>query len=149
PKDIKLDIPLAVNGRQLKVNFINTGVPHTVIFVNGIEGLDVRGIGGMVRNHPKFSPRGTNVNFVEVRGKDLIRIRTYERGVEDETLACGTGSTASALVFALKNDLHQLIKVQTQSGQILKISFEKENNKFKKVWLAGGVRIVYKGEYYV
>jgi len=149
PKDIKLNIPLTVNGRKLKVNFVNTGVPHAVIFVSGIDGIDVQRIGKIIRNHQKFSPRGTNVNFVEVMGKDLIRVRTYERGVEDETLACGTGSTASALIFALKNDSGDLIKVQTQSGETLRIYFEKEGAKFKKVWLAGSVRIVYKGEYYV
>jgi len=149
PQDIKLNMPLTVNGRKLKVNFINTGVPHVVIFVSGIDGIDVKRIGNAIRHHKKFSPRGTNVNFVEVTGKDSIRVRTYERGVEDETLACGTGSTASALIFALKNDSGDLIKVQTQSGETLRIYFEKEGAKFKKVWLAGSVRIVYKGEYYV
>jgi diaminopimelate epimerase len=148
-QDIKLDIPLLVNGRLLKVNFINTGVPHVVIFVSGIDNIGVKYLGGIIRNHKKFLPRGTNVNFVEVKGKNLIQIRTYERGVEDETLACGTGSTAAALIFALKNNLEDVIKVQTQSGQILKISFQKEAGEFRKVWLEGSVRIVYKGEYYV
>lgn len=149
PKDIKLDIPLIVNKRSLKVNFINTGVAHVVIFVNGIDSLDLKHIGRSIRNHQKFSPRGTNVNFVEEKDKNLIRIRTYERGVEDETLACGTGSTAAALIFALKNNLDNLIKVKTQSGEILKVTFQKENGEFIKVWLEGSVRIVYKGEYYV
>ena len=149
PKGIKLDIPLIVNRRQLKVNFINTGVPHVVIFVQGIENIGVKNIGRIIRYHAKFSPAGTNVNFVEEKGKNLIRIRTYERGVEDETLACGTGSTAAALIFALKNNLDNLIKVKTQSGQILKVSFQKENGEFKKVWLEGSVKIVYKGECYV
>jgi len=149
PQDIKLDIPLVVNDRLLKVNFINTGVPHVVIFVNGIDSLEVKLLGQIIRYHQKFLPRGTNVNFVEEKGKNLIRIRTYERGVEDETLACGTGSTAAALIFALKNDLDNSIQVQTQSGQILKISFQKECGEFKKAWLEGSVRIVYKGEYHV
>ncbi|MDD5130243.1 MAG: diaminopimelate epimerase [Candidatus Omnitrophica bacterium] len=149
PKDIKLDIPLMTSDRLMKVNFINTGVPHAVIFVNGIEGINVKHIGYSIRNHKAFSPRGTNVNFVEEIGENTIRVRTYERGVEDETLACGTGSTASALIFALKNNLDGLIKVQTQGGEILKISFQKESGGFKKVWLEGAVRIVYKGEYYV
>ncbi|MCX5694497.1 MAG: diaminopimelate epimerase [Candidatus Omnitrophica bacterium] len=149
PKDIKLDIPLITSGRLVKVNFINTGVPHAVIFVNGIERIDVKHIGSNIRNHKTFAPRGTNVNFVEEIGSNAIRVRTYERGVEDETLACGTGSTASALVFALKNNLDSLINVCTQGGETLKISFQKEDGEFKKVWLAGAVRIVYKGEYYV
>lgn len=149
PHDIKLDIPLMVNGRRIKANFINTGVPHVVIFVSGINDLDVKNIGCQIRNHQKFLPRGTNVNFVQEQGARSIRIRTYERGVEDETLACGTGTTAAALIFALKNNLDNLIKVQTQSGEILKVSFQKQGAEFQKVWLEGSVRIVYKGECYV
>ncbi|MFA5093514.1 MAG: diaminopimelate epimerase [Candidatus Omnitrophota bacterium] len=149
PKNIKLDLPLKVSGRLIKVNFIDTGVPHTVVFVNGIEKINVETIGRSIRNHVKFSPEGTNVNFVQVLGPNLIQIRTYERGVEGETLACGTGSTASALIFALKNNLNNLIKVKTQSGEVLKIYFKKDNSNFKQVWLEGSARIVYKGEYYV
>jgi len=149
PKGIKLDIPIKVNGRSIKVNFINTGVPHTVVFVNGINDIDVRQIGRSIRNHAKFRPAGTNVNFVEVKGHNTIRIRTYERGVEDETLACGTGSAASALIFALKNNLDDLVKVETQSGEILRVYFQRTDSKFSNVWLEGSARIVYKGEYYV
>jgi diaminopimelate epimerase len=149
PKSIKLDIPLTVNGRRILVNFINTGVPHAVIFVSGLEDMDVTRLGRIIRNHQLFSPCGTNVNLVEEKGKNLIQIRTYERGVEDETLACGTGSTAAALILALKNNLDGLIKVKTQGGEILKVSFQKKNGKFSQVWLEGPVRIVYKGECYV
>lgn len=149
PKNIRLDIPLITNGRLLKVNFINTGVPHVVVFVNCLDDLDVKYIGRNIRNHQEFSPRGANVNFVEEKEKNLIRIRTYERGVEDETLACGTGGTAAALIFALKNNLDNLIKIQTLSGEILKVYFNKEAGKITKVWLEGSARIVYKGECYV
>ena len=100
PREVKLDIPLRVNGRLLKVNFINTGVPHVVVFVNGIEKIDLMHIGSSIRNHQAFLPQGTNVNFVQEKDKNFIVIRTYERGVEGETLACGTGSTAAALIFA-------------------------------------------------
>jgi len=149
PKQIKLDIPLRVNGRLIKVNFINTGVPHVIVFVNSIGCINVSQIGSIIRNHARFAPRGTNVNFVEVKGSDLIRIRTYERGVEGETLACGTGSIASALIFAFKNNLNDLVKVQTQSGEILKVYFQRDNCKFNNVWLEGSAKIVHKGEYYV
>jgi len=149
PKQIRLDIPLKVNGRLIKVNFINTGVPHVIIFVIGIDNIDVAQIGRSIRYHKKFAPRGTNVNFVEAIENNLIRIRTYERGVEGETLACGTGSTAAALIFALKKNLNKLVKVKTQSGEILKIYFKREKNKFENVWLEGSARIVYKGECYV
>jgi len=149
PKEIKLDIPLEVNGRSIKVNFVNTGVPHAVIFVEGLETIDVDGIGRLIRRHAQFSPAGTNVNFVEPGENNLIRIRTYERGVEAETLACGTGSTASAIIFALKNNVDHLVKVKTQSTEILKVYFDRQDEGFKNVWLEGSARIVYKGEYYV
>ncbi|MDD5281559.1 MAG: diaminopimelate epimerase [Candidatus Omnitrophica bacterium] len=149
PKQIKLDIPLNVAGRLIKVNFINTGVPHVVIFVDGLDKMDVTGIGCLIRWHLKFSPAGTNVNFVEVKDDNLIRIRTYERGVEGETLACGTGSTAAALIFALKNNLKTPVKVKTQSGEVLKIYFNKDDERFRGVWLEGSAKIAYKGEYYV
>ncbi|MDD5691885.1 MAG: diaminopimelate epimerase [Candidatus Omnitrophica bacterium] len=149
PKGIKLDIPLRVNGRLIRVNFINTGVPHAVVFVNGIDNIDVENIGRSIRFHSKFAPAGTNVDFVEVKGNDLIAIRTYERGVEDETLACGTGSVASGLIFALKSDLDRLVKVRTRGGEELKVYFKKYNKNFRDVWLEGSAKIVYKGEYYV
>lgn len=149
PKAIKLDIPLRVNGRLIRVNFINTGVPHAIVFVSGIDNIDVANIGGNIRRNARFAPAGTNVNFVEIKGNNLIRIRTYERGVEDETLACGTGSAAAALVFALKNNLEKLVRVTTQSAEQLKVYFRKEKNKFQDVWLEGSAKIVYKGEYYV
>jgi diaminopimelate epimerase len=149
PAAIKLDIPLKVNGRLIKVNFINTGVPHVVVFVEGLDKMNVDGIGRLIRYHIKFAPCGTNVNFAEVQEGNLIRVRTYERGVEGETLACGTGSTASALIFALKNNLKGLVRVKTQSREILKIYFNKDMDNFKDVWLEGSARIVYKGEYYV
>ncbi len=149
PKALKLDIPLKVNNRQIKVNFVNTGVPHTIIFVKGIAGINVHSIGSQIRRHNKFAPAGTNVNFLEVIGPDIIRIRTYERGVEGETLACGTGSTAAALIFALKNKLNNLVKVQTQGGETLKVYFKRIDDKFENVWLEGSAKIVYNGEYYV
>jgi diaminopimelate epimerase len=149
PRDIRLNIPLRVSGRLIKVNFIDTGVPHAVVFVNGIDNIDVASIGRSIRFHAKFSPAGTNVDFAEVKGNNLIGIRTYERGVEDETLACGTGSVAAALIFALKSNLDRLVKVRTRGGEELKVYFKKENNSFRDVWLEGSAKIVYKGEYYV
>jgi len=145
PKEIKLNIPLKVNGRLIKVNFINTGVPHLVVFVDRLDKIDVAGIGRAIRRHVRFAPAGTNVNFVEVKNGNLIRIRTYERGVEAETLACGTGSIAAALIVALKNNLVNLVKVRTQSGETLKVYFNNKEGKFKSVWLEGSAKIVYKG----
>jgi len=145
PKGIMQDISLKVCGRPIRVNFIDTGVPHAVIFVEGLDKVDVDTVGRIIRNHPRFSPAGANVDFVEVLEHGFIRVRTYERGVEGETLACGTGSTASALIFALKEGLNKLVRVKTQSGEVLKIYFEKSGSSFKEVWLEGSAKIVYRG----
>jgi len=149
PKDIKFDIPLKVNSRNLKVNFVDTGVPHAVVFVEGLDKINVSVLGRLLRYHEKFAPRGTNVNFVEVLSKNSFKIRTYERGVEDETLACGTGTVASTLIFALKTGSGNKIKAHTKGEEILTVYFKKRGNKFTDVWLEGKAGIVYKGEYYV
>ena len=166
PKEYQKKIPLVIHGRKLKVNFINTGVPHTIVFVQGIEQIDVTNIGREIRYHKYFSPAGTNVNFVEIVNKTAIKARTYERGVEDETLACGTGVAASAIVFALQSPAgqravvgppiaqaivsrQQKINVLTQGGEILRVYFKKDGNEISDVWLEGRAKIVYKGEFYV
>jgi diaminopimelate epimerase len=147
PKNLKLDLPVKLSGRNLSVNFINTGVPHAVIFSAGLDNINVSAIGRLIRFHKAFAPKGTNVDFVEVTGKDSIKVRTYERGVEDETLACGTGSTASALIFALKTGVMNKVNVQTRGGEFLKVYFKNDFNKLSDVWLEGKVNIAYKGEY--
>jgi diaminopimelate epimerase len=149
PKGLKQDLPVDVNGRKLRVNFINTGVPHAVIFVDGLDKIDVFNLGRCIRYHKVFSPAGANVNFIEALGRNAIKIRTYERGVEDETLACGTGSTASALIFALKAGLEDKVMVHTRGKEILTVYFTKKGLFFSDVWLEGRARIVYKGAYNV
>jgi len=149
PKGIKLDLPVKLGSRTLRVNFINTGVPHAVIFTSCLDKINVRELGELIRHHKVFKPKGTNVDFVEVTGKDSVAVRTYERGVEDETLACGTGSTASALIFALKSGANNKVNVRTKIGEILKIYFKNGPDGLKNVWLEGKVNLVYKGEYNV
>lgn len=151
PRGMKLDMPVKVNNRTLHANFINTGVPHAVIFVEGLDKIDVTDLGNCVRYHKSFAPCGTNVDFVEVLNNNTIKVRTYERGVEDETLACGTGAVASALVMSYKLQVmsYNKISVQTKSGEILKVYFDKIGNNFENIWLEGTTRIVYSGVYYV
>jgi diaminopimelate epimerase len=124
-------------------------VPHAVIFTEGLEQIDIVPLGRLIRHHKKFSPRGTNVNFVEVLHSGSIKVRTYERGVEDETLACGTGSAASAIIFALKTNALGKIQVHTRSKEVLSVYFARLVDKFSNVWLEGKARKVYEGEYYV
>lgn len=151
PKDIKLNISIKVNNRPLRVNFIHIGVPHTVIFAESLDKIDVLNIGRRIRYHPRFAPQGTNVDFVEILSKNSIGVRTYERGVEEETLACGTGAVASALITSYKLPItsYDKINVHTKSKEILKVFFNKISNKFNNVWLEGKAREAYKGEYHV
>ena len=151
PFGIKLDLPLKVLGRKIKVNFINTGVPHVVVFVQGLDNINVEEIGRAIRFHKKFGAAGANVNFVEVTGKNHISIRTYERGVEAETLACGTGSLASSIMYQLKFESSKPKKeidifVKTKSSEILKVSFDITKDRIDNVWLQGRAFLAYKGE---
>jgi diaminopimelate epimerase len=146
PLDVKLDLSVNIFGRGVKVNRINTGVPHVVVFVDSLGDINIKEIGREIRFHDAFAPAGTNVNFVEVVGKDSICLRTYERGVEDETLACGTGSVASALIFGLKNDLYGQIKVQNKSGEVTTVSFCRNGNIVSDVWLEGKAFLTFTGK---
>jgi len=150
PKNLNLDLPVRLVG-PLRVNFINTGVPHAVVFVDSVDKIDVFSLGRQLRFHKIFAPQGTNVDFVEIVSQDKIKVRTYERGVEDETLACGTGVTASALVTAIKLNkvCRGQISVLTRSGETLKVYFNVSAHKFSNVWLEGKAGIICEGEYHV
>ncbi|PJC48395.1 MAG: diaminopimelate epimerase [Candidatus Omnitrophica bacterium CG_4_9_14_0_2_um_filter_42_8] len=149
PGGLKVNFPINVNGREIKANFINTGVPHTVVFVEGLDKIDVDSIGSGIRYHDEFKPKGSNVNFVEIVDDRNIKIRTYERGVEGETLACGTGSVASAIISTLKAQGSGLkVNVHTKGG-VLKVEFDNIKNKIKNVYLEGEAKIVFQGGIYV
>jgi len=152
PYGVRLRIPLKVGGKIIRVQFINTGVPHTAVFVEGLAKIDVEALGRAIRYHKRFKPGGTNVDFVEISGDTAIGVRTYERGVESETLACGTGAAASALVSSLSGALTaravNTVNVRTKSGEKLRVYFNRRGSRIDTVWLEGNARIVYKGEYY-
>lgn len=155
PKSYKPNIPLDISGREIEVTYIDTGVPHVIVFVHSINHIDVRGIGRAIRFHAKFEPRGTNVNFVEQESTNLITARTYERGVEDETKACGTGSVASALITYLKlnpgitDKKNASMQVRTKSGEILKVTFDINKDTISNVWLKGSAKFIAEGEYFI
>jgi diaminopimelate epimerase len=145
PTDLRLDIKLPVESENKTVHFINSGVPHVVIPVARIDDLDVRREGSAIRYHKMFSPTGANVNFIEKRGPKKIGVRTYERGVEDETLACGTGVVASALIFATTENTDGPITVIARGGDELQVGFEKSGNQFRDVTLTGPAEFVFEG----
>ena len=125
---------------------INTGSPHFVKFASEVKDIDVAATGYDIRNSKEFSAEGINVNFVESTGEDSIFVRTYERGVEDETLSCGTGVTAAALLSAHNDNGFNNIKVKTPGGH-LTVEFEKTDDQhFKNIWLCGPAEFVFKGE---
>ena len=145
PTDLRLSINLPVADQNKAVHFINSGVPHVVIPVSRIDDVDVRREGSVVRYHKMFSPNGTNVNFIERRGPKKIAVRTYERGVEDETLACGTGVVASALVFTAIEKVNGPITVIARGGDELQVGFERSENRFRNVTLTGPAEFVFEG----
>jgi diaminopimelate epimerase len=146
PQELYTELPLALNGGDRMINAINTGVPHVVIETADLDTLDVIQLGREIRYHADFAPAGTNVNFIADHPDGGIAIRTYERGVEDETLACGTGSVAGALVAAGKYRRPSPIDVMTRSGIRLSVHFEWIEDRFTHVFLEGDARVVYEGE---
>lgn len=125
-------------------SFLDTGSPHLVVFVDNAKNADVVGMGKLLRNDPRFAPGGTNVNFVSYSNGRLF-VRTYERGVEDETLSCGTGITASALAIAKKLNLpFQQIDIDALGGEF-KVTFEKSVDGYDNIWLQGPVKLAFEG----
>jgi diaminopimelate epimerase len=146
PHGLKLDEAITIGQKKQILSSINTGVPHAIIFVDDFKGVDVVRGGREIRYHAHFSPSGTNANFVRVENPSLLSVRTYERGVEDETLACGTGAVAAALVAAFKGLVKSPVSIKTSGGEILTVHFDIEGREVKKVFFEGDVHIIYEAE---
>jgi diaminopimelate epimerase len=142
-----IDIPL--DGESLLGHFIKVGVPHVAVPVDDLEQTPVTGWGRAVRFHALFAPAGTNVNFVRPEGPQDLRIRTYERGVEDETLACGTGAVAAALIAARLGQVVSPVTVHTRGGEALTVYFTPQGETFTGVFLEGDALVAYQGELWV
>ena len=145
PREERLNDWVSSSQGKLAVHSVNTGVPHAVIYVTDADKAMVQELGAEMRYHDHFKPRGTNVNFVQILGPGSIRVRTYERGVEGETLACGTGVTAAALVSARVHGFSSPVRVQVQGGDQLEVSFRVENGQFSEVQLKGPAQFVFEG----
>jgi diaminopimelate epimerase len=145
PTQLTTNQRITIDDIPFDVDSVNTGVPHVVHFTSYLDEFDVIHIGRAIRYHKEFKPAGTNANFVEVIDDRTLRIRTYERGVEDETLACGTGSVAAALIAAEKNMVVSPVNVIVRSGETLRIHFEKTVNGFEQIYLEGKANVVYEG----
>lgn len=146
PKDFQLQQTIEVEGKNITLHSVDTGVPHVVIFVDDINKVDVCSLGSRIRYHKAFMPAGTNVNFV-CRQQDGFAVRTYERGVEDETLACGTGATAAALVAALIEKEKSPVDIITSGGDKLTILFDLGTGPAaENVFLRGPAHLIYEGK---
>jgi diaminopimelate epimerase len=152
PKKIKYNFRVKAGGKLINAHYADTGSPHVVIdieesegFLSSLERVPVESLGREIRYLPEFSPGGTNVNFINVDGK-IIHIRTYERGVEAETLACGTGSAAAALISYVTKNIQPPTELITKGNEKLLVNFDVENSKVKNLSLTGPAKIVFTGE---
>ena len=145
PGEIRLNLRIKIKQKGYTLHFINFGVPHTIIFVDDLKKVDLKNIAPLIRNHQKFAPCGTNVDFVKVVDYHSLLLRTYERGVEEETFSCGTGSSAAAIISYKFGKVNSPVKVSPTSGEPLKLFFDA---KLKEIYLEGKANEVYKGECY-
>ena len=136
---------IIVENEAIDLWSLNSGVPHAVIQVEDPGAVEVKRLGRLVRRHPHFAPAGTNVNFFSMKGGDRLAIRTYERGVEDETLACGTGSVATSIAAGRFLGVTSPVTVETQGGGELVIHFTLGESEATEVFLEGGARKVFSG----
>jgi len=145
PHGTALGASLSAAGETLAVHFLNTGVPHAVVFREELATTDVRQLGAALRYHAHFAPKGTNANFALVLPDGSLELRTYERGVEDETLACGTGVVAAALLHHLLHNAPSPVAVKVRGGDTLSVAFVRGAETFEHVTLTGPADFVFDG----
>jgi diaminopimelate epimerase len=146
PKDMVLNDGLILANYPVPISRVNTGVPHVVMEVKDLPSANVKVVGREIRFHSQFEPEGTNVNFIAPLNDKMWAIRTYERGVEGETLACGTGNVAAALILAERYQFPSPVTLKTLSGSDLTVYFKKEDGVYTDVYLEGDARVIYRGE---
>ena len=149
PSNIIDNMEIYMDGETVVGSFVNTGVPHFVVILDDVNAVDVKELGRKIRFHERFNPAGTNVNFVQKLNSSTIKVRTYERGVEDETLACGTGASASAVVCGYKNLASSPVKVITSGGEELTIYFTINHTKVTELFLEGEVKLICEGDVFL
>ncbi len=146
PKGLRLGIRLTHAAKKLQVHAINSGVPHAILLTSNLGKVDLGTLGPAIRRHRVFKPAGTNVNLVQIESPHRISIRTYERGVEGETLACGTGAVASVLIGAALGRLSSPVRVKTAGGEELSVGFHQGRRPWEMLYLEGPARILFQGE---
>ena len=139
------DQTLDIDGESITWHAVNTGVPHVVVEVPNAEELDLQRVGAAIRYHDTFAPAGTNANFFSPLEPNHIRVRTYERGVEAETPACGTGMVACGLIAGKKDRASSPVKITCTGGDVLEIGFVLTEDGAEEVTLTGGATHVFRG----
>lgn len=145
PHEWRLDASLDLNGSALSYSYVNTGVPHVVLRTGDVGSVDVRQTGEAIRRHRQFAPEGANVNFMQITSGGGLRVRTYERGVEGETPACGTGATACGLIAAKNNWVKLPVLVRVSGGDTLLVDGELTHDGARNVTLTGPAEHVFEG----
>lgn len=143
-KKPQFHLKVELDGYETSLHFINTGVPHAVILVDNVEDIDVKKYGPLIRYHKIFQPSGTNVDWLQVINRHCGKIRTYERGVEDETLACGTGIVASVLCAAMLDRFSNPVVIEARSGEKLSVSFSED---FSQIFFKGKTKLIFEGKW--
>jgi diaminopimelate epimerase len=147
PHDVRAHFLTKIGDTSHEVFFMNTGVPHAIIFIKNIESIPVKEWGGIVRHLPEFQAQGSNCNFVEVIDSHNIKVRTYERGVEDETFSCGTGTCASAIASVMHKGLEWPIQSKNLQNEVLTIdSSITQSNHSCDFFLIGNVHTSFEGQ---
>ena len=146
PRDWRLGGSLVLDGRTYAYDFVNSGVPHAVVVVEDLAGVDVDRLGRAIRHHADFAPKGTNANFVQITGPNALSVRTYERGVEAETLACGTGIVAAGLLAGKTGRVQTPVEIQPASGDTLIVDYRLTGEGADHVTLTGPAVHVFRGE---
>jgi diaminopimelate epimerase len=146
---LRMNIAVPLDSGMRMGHFINTGVPHLVYLSKDLDHEDIDRIGRTTRYHDLFKPAGTNVNFIQIQGRHRLRIRTYERGVEGETLACGTGAVAAALIAGSLGAAASPVEIVTRGGERLIVSFERSGDGFDAIHLEGNAEMICEGILYL
>ena len=142
---VELDQELETEHGSYYYDFMNTGVEHVVVFSDAVDRIDIVPEGSAIRYQSRF-PKGTNANFAEIQKDGVIKVRTYERGVEDETLACGTGVTAVAIAANLSKNQPTPISVLVRGGDTLSVDFQREGDDISNISLTGPAKVVFRGQ---
>ena len=146
PYDLRWNHTVSIDDKDWELQYLNTGVPHAILFVEALESEHWMSLAPKIRYHPSFNPKGTNVNFARVEAPGSVQIRTYERGVEGETLACGTGAVASAIAASRCYALKPPITIRPRSNDALQIDFEWQADCVKNVTMTGPATQIFRGE---